>query len=92
MRTSYVEGLGKIATLPLTRVELVVRSPDYVEFVDGYEDLWSKVERTEYAEGLLNLLPDPKGAEVYKQKQMEVKERRGKLREVEAAIQKLIYP
>ncbi len=75
-RNSYVEGLEKIATLPLTRVELVVRRPDYAEFLDGYEDLWSKAERTDYAEGLRNLLLDPKGAEVYKQKQMEVKERR----------------
>lgn len=74
-RNSYVEGLEKIATLPLTRVELV-RRPDYAEFLDGYEDLWSKAERTDYAEGLRNLLLDPKGAEVYKQKQMEVKERR----------------
>lgn len=84
--TSYIEGLKKVAILPLTRVEIVVRNPAYTEYNDGSENTWSKAERREYAEGLRNLLLDPKGAEVYAQKQIEVKERNRKQRNLEAEI------
>ena len=69
-RISYAEGLEKIATLPLTHVEVGVKYMSYIDDEDDDEMRWLKAERTEYAEGLRNLLLDPAGAEVYKQKQM----------------------
>ena len=85
-RTGYFETLEKIATLPLTHVEIGVTGTTYID--DKHDDViaWSKAEKTECAESLRNLLLDPRGAEVYEQKQMEVKEMRRKLQESMAAV------
>lgn len=57
--TSYVESLEKIANLPLTSVEVVVKNPACTERKNRYENQWLKRERREYAEDLRNLLLDP---------------------------------
>lgn len=75
--TIFVGGLEKIATLPLTSVEIFVKNTAHI-FEDGGENLWSEAERTEYAESIRSLLLNPKGAEVYAQKKMEMKEIRRK--------------
>lgn len=84
-RTIFKGGLEKIATLPLTHVEISVKDSVCTE-EDGYEHVWSEAERTDYAEGIRNLLLNPKGAEIYAQKQIEMKEIHRKQRESEAEI------
>ena len=55
---SSFEDLKKLAILPLSSIEIAVKNlPDIAVFR-------SKAERTEYAEGLHNLLLDPEGAEI----------------------------
>ena len=75
--TSYVKGIERMAILPLTSVEIAVKSRRSIE------GNWSKAERTEYAEGLRKLLLDPRGAEVYAQRQMKLGEMYQKQRKVE---------
>ena len=67
--TNY-EGLQKVSTLPLTKVEIVARKP---KNIPGH-DLWTKADREDFAEGLRKLLLNPKGAQIYADDQLRRKE------------------
>ena len=60
--TRYIEGLQKLATLPLTSVEIAVKKFPFRER-QSMAKSWSKAERTEYAEVLRKMLLGPKGAD-----------------------------
>lgn len=55
--TSYVESLEKIANLPLTSVEVVVKNPACTERKNRYENQWLKGERREYALATCSSIP-----------------------------------
>ena len=84
---TYVEGLSKLSTLPLTEVELVVRNPRY----GNGDESWSKADRQDFAQGLRNILLDPKGAEIYARDQAEKKEFWRKEREWEEEVKRTMY-
>lgn len=74
-----LEFIDKIAILPLTDVEVFVS--DFPQLVDYPSDedeseppadtspSWTAEDRTDYAEGIRKILLDPKGADIYAQKQ-----------------------
>lgn len=76
------EGLQKVSTLPLTEVEVVVKNPQFI----SEDDLWTKVDREDFAEGLRKILLNPKGAEIYADDQLKWKEECKKQREHAAMI------
>ncbi len=80
--TTYCEGLQKVSTLPLTEVEIVTRNPQYLP----EHDLWTKADREEFAEGLREILLNPKGAQIYADDQLRRKEACRKTKELEAEI------
>ncbi|KAF6236025.1 hypothetical protein HO173_005653 [Letharia columbiana] len=55
--TSYVESLEKIANLPLTSVEVVVKNPACTERKNRYENQWLKGERREAMANLAEIDP-----------------------------------
>lgn len=80
--TTFYEGLKKLSTLPLTEVEIVVRNPKF----ESEDDLWTKLDRQDFAEGLRKILLNPKGAQIYAEDQLKWKERVRKEREYWAKI------
>lgn len=80
--TAYCESLQKVSTLPLTEVEIVVKNPQFMP----EDDLWTKVDREEFAEGLRAILLNPRGAEIYAADQLKRKEACRKERERDAEI------
>ena len=80
--TTFFAGLKKLSTLPLTEVEIDVRNP---LFMLG-DDLWTKLDRQDFAEGLRKVLLNPKGAQIYEEGQLKWKERIRKEREYAAKI------
>ncbi len=81
-RNTYCEGLRKVSTLPLNKVEVVVRNPRYIL----EHDLWTKADREEFAEGLREILLNPKGAQIYADDQLRQKEACRKRQAMEAEI------
>ena len=65
-QTRYLAFVHKMAVLPLTNVEVFVGDRSQSSYV---ELLWTEADRMEYAEGIRKILLDPKGAEIYAQKQ-----------------------
>ena len=57
----WCEGLQKVSILPLAEVELVVDDPQCRWAIDS----WKKIDRENFAEGLRNILLNPKGADIY---------------------------
>ena len=69
--TVYTEGLKRLSTLPLNEVEIVVETPKYF----SEDHLWTKEDRDGFAEGLREILLNPKGAQIYAEDQLKRKER-----------------
>lgn len=77
-----LEFVDKLAILPLTNVEVFVS--DFPQLVDYSPDedeppadtriSWTAGDRLEYAEGIRKILLDPKGADIYAQKQKVLQE------------------
>ena len=65
-QTRYLAFVHKMAVLPLINVEVFVGDRSQPVNVDA---LWTAEDRMEYAEGIRKLLADPRGAELYTQKQ-----------------------
>ncbi|KAL8670980.1 MAG: hypothetical protein Q9168_004494 [Polycauliona sp. 1 TL-2023] len=63
---SWVDGLWRLSTLPLTSAEVAFRVRDY-------DDLWQKADRDESTKRLQKILVNPKGAEVYAELQRQLK-------------------
>lgn len=59
--SGFCKGLRILLTLPLTNVEVVVRSSTWYSTRQGF---WAKEDREEVAEGLKKMLLAPKGVEV----------------------------
>ena len=70
-QTQYLGFAHRMATLPLTDVEVFV-GDRYHRQSFGLD--WSTKDRLEYAEGIRDILLNPKGAEIYAQDQDELKE------------------
>ena len=85
--TTYCEGLQKVSILPLAKVEVVVRNPQFIP----EHDLWTKVDREEFAEGLRKILLNPKGAQIYADDQLRRKEACRKRQESEAKIKASMF-
>lgn len=78
-----LEFVDKLAILPLTDVEVFVSDfPQLVDYPSSDEDeppadtraSWTAEDRTDYAEGIRKILLDPKGADIYAQKQKVLQE------------------
>ena len=80
------EGLKRISTLPLTEVEVAVKNPQFALNPALETAPWTKIGRDSYAEGLRQILLNPKGAELYAEEQLKLKEERRKNRENDAEI------
>lgn len=63
--------MHKLATLPLTKVEVSVGDDD--PHVSPVEALWTAANVKEYDEGIREILLDPVGAQKYVQEQEESK-------------------
>lgn len=70
-KARYLEFAQRVKILPLTDVEIFIA--DYADRVT-LDPLWTAGDRAEYAEGIREMLLDPKGAEVYAREQEEMKE------------------
>ncbi|KAL8676883.1 MAG: hypothetical protein Q9186_006637 [Xanthomendoza sp. 1 TL-2023] len=68
--TRYTECLRKLSTLPLTYVDVNFRIAEH----RGTPGLWQKAQREQCAEELKSMLLNPEGAEVYAERQRELKE------------------
>lgn len=80
------EGLKRISTLPLTEVEVAVKNPQSALNPALETAPWTKIGRDSYAQGLRQILLNPKGAELYAEEQLKLKEERRKNRENDAEI------
>lgn len=78
----YFGALAKLATLPLTEVQVVLRRrPLSAEVL---KDDFSKEDRTDFAEGIRRMLLDPKGADAYAEERQRKQAMNRKRRELEA--------
>ena len=80
--TTFLEGLKKLSTLPLTEVEIDVKISPFVP----EDNLWTKLDRQDFAEGFRKVLLNPKGAQIYEERQLKLKEQSRKEREYFAKI------
>lgn len=84
--TTCCKSLQKVSTLPLAEVEIVVRNSELIS-ENEENNLWTKVDREYFAEGLRKILLNPKGAEIYAEDQLRWKEECRKKREYTAKIE-----
>ena len=84
LRSSYLEGVRKLATLPLAHVKVSVSNKDLGYFEDLYfdhgEKQWSQQQRKKYADLIRTRLLDVDGDKLFQQENHELKKRsqRGK--------------
>lgn len=69
--TTYCEGMHRLSTLPLTEANIHVRNPGFDE---SEESQWTEADRNEFARGLINLLLNPEGANIYAANQLRKEE------------------
>ena len=81
--TSWCEGLRKISILPLTSAEVHVRSAGLSSETRTY---WTESDMAEVADGLREILLNPKGAEVYAEAREKEQEQGRRNREREAKM------
>lgn len=74
--TFYIEGLWRLSTLPLSNVEVAVRTSRF----DVKEHWGDQHELEEVADGLKTILLNPKGAEMYAAAQPGLKDVRRRIR------------
>ena len=77
--TSWCEGLRKLSTLPLTNVEVLVKSAG----LRISQRMWTHSDMKEVAAGLQEMLLNPEGAEVYAEQQRRLQEVMKRCREME---------
>jgi len=74
--TFYFEGLWRLSTVPLSNVEVAVRTSRF-----HVKELWGDQHQLEeVADGLKTMLPNPKGAEMYAAAQPGPKDVRRRIR------------
>ncbi|KAL8977180.1 MAG: hypothetical protein Q9177_006692, partial [Variospora cf. flavescens] len=76
-QNSEFEGLRKLSILPLTSAEVVIRtsSDPFASFprASWHKGLWQQPEMDECAKQIRQLLLNPQGADIYAQRQAELK-------------------
>ena len=77
--TSWCEGLRKLSTLPLTNVEVLVKSAGLLK----RKRMWTDSDMKEVAAGLQEMLLNPQGADVYAEQQIRLQEVMKRCREME---------